>query len=89
MRDECADMPAAGTYTPPDFIIQALQHTNVECTWDLGERSRQAKLTNSSMWKKLQDSDLQQYIASSDSEDEDDEEAEKKYSVMHCIVSYV
>ena len=70
-------MPAIGTYTPPEFIIQALQHTNVECTWDQGERSRAAKLTNSSLWKKLQDSDLQQYIASSESEDE---EVEDKYA---------
>lgn len=59
-------------YTPPDFIIKALQHTKVECTWDAGERHREKVLTNISMWKQLNESDLQQYVATTDSDDDDE-----------------
>lgn len=59
-------------YKPPEhFSIDALQHTKVKCTWDEGDKDRERKLTNVSSWRSLRDSELMQYIASSDSEDED------------------
>ena len=48
----------------------------MECSWDKGELAREKKLTNISKWKELNESDLQQYIASSDSEEEEEEDEE-------------
>lgn len=67
-----------GTYQPPQFIVNALQHTNVSCTWDSGERERESKLTNISAWKQLEVSDLQQYVASSEESEEENDFAKKK-----------
>ena len=53
-----------------------MQHTNVQCTWDEGEKDRDRKLTNISQWRQLNESELMQYIASSDSEEEEEEEEE-------------
>lgn len=63
-------------YQPPEFVVKALQHTRVECTWDQGELDREKKLTNVSMWRQLQESDLQQYVASSDSSESEDDGGE-------------
>jgi hypothetical protein len=60
-------------YKPPEFVINALQSTNVECSWDEGEKDREKKLTNISSWRSLKESEFMQYIASSDSEDYEDE----------------
>ena len=57
-------------YQPPDFVVNALQHTKVQCSWDEGEKDRERKLTNISQWRQLQESELLQYVASSDSDDE-------------------
>jgi hypothetical protein len=54
------------------------QHTNVQCTWDEGEKDRDRKLTNISQWRQLNESELMQYIASSDSEEEEEEEVEQE-----------
>jgi hypothetical protein len=68
-------------YKPPEFVINALQSTNVECSWDEGEKDREKKLTNISSWRSLKESEFMQYIASSDSEDyEDDSNAEHSHS---------
>ena len=63
-----------GDYKPPDFVVNALQHTTVQCSWDEGEKDRERKLTNISQWRQLQESELLQYVASSDSDDDDEEE---------------
>lgn len=54
----------------------------MECTWDKGERDRERKLTNISQWRQLHESELMQYIASSDSDDDDreDEDGENNNS---------
>lgn len=66
-----------GDYKPPDFVVNALQHTTVQCSWDEGEKDRERKLTNISQWRQLQESELLQYVASSDSDDDDEEEEEE------------
>ena len=74
IRDSTTSTSIAPTYKPPEFVVQALQHTNVECTWDEGDRERGRKLGQSfGKWKDLNESELQQYLAS-DSEDSDKEE---------------
>jgi hypothetical protein len=72
VRDVCSRIP--NNYKPPDFVVNALQHTEVKCTWDEGEKDRETKLTNISGWRGMRDSDFMQYIASSDSDDEEEEE---------------
>lgn len=68
IRDVSHTLPTS-SYKPPEFVINALQHTDVKCTWDEGEKTRSDKLTNFSAWRNLKESDFAQYIASS-SEDE-------------------
>lgn len=63
-------------YKPPDFIVNALQHTKVQCSWDEGEKLRDRQLSNFSTWRNLNESELQQYVADSDSSDEEDEESQ-------------
>jgi hypothetical protein len=65
-------------YQPPDFVVNALQHTTVQCSWDEGEKDRERKLTNISQWRQLQESELLQYVASSDSDDEEEDEEEEE-----------
>lgn len=78
VRDKCqSNSLSLERYTPPDFVVKALQHTKVECTWDAGERHREKVLTNISMWKQLNESDLQQYVANSDSSDEEDDDEDE------------
>ena len=72
IKDSCQVVP--DNYKAPDFIVNALQHTSVECSWDEGEKEREKKLTNISSWRMLNESDFQQYIASSASESDDDDE---------------
>jgi hypothetical protein len=55
------------------------QHTKVECTWDAGEKKREKLLTNMSMWRELNESDLRQYIASSDSSDDEQDDGQDEY----------
>lgn len=61
-------------YKPPDFVVNALQHTKVQCSWDEGEKLRDRQLSNFSTWRNLNESELQQYVADSDSSDEEEEE---------------
>lgn len=80
MRDEATSIP--GKYIPPEFVVSALQQTNVQCTWDQGDKEREKKLTNygSSNWQEsFEQDDLKAYLASDASSDEDsDEEDDKK-----------
>jgi hypothetical protein len=75
VRDQCTEV--GGDYQPPDFVVNALQHTTVQCSWDEGEKDRERKLTNISQWRQLQESELLQYVASSDSDDEEEVEEEE------------
>lgn len=71
IRDEATSIPAK--YDPPDFIVSALQQTNVQCTWDQGDKEREKKLTNygSANWQEsFEADDLKAYLASDASSDE-------------------
>jgi hypothetical protein len=76
VRDSCLSLPAK--YSPPAFIVQALQHTKVQCSWDEGEKDREHKLTNISQWRQLNESDFMQYMASDNSSDDDDQEEDSE-----------
>lgn len=77
VRDTCSHAPDARRYKPPEFVVNAKQHTNVTCTWDEGEKDREKTLTNFSAWRNLKESDFAQYLAS-ESEDDDDESEEEE-----------
>jgi len=73
VRDSNSGEVTLENYAPPDFIINALQHTEVKCTWEAGEGERERKLTNMSRWRDLAESDLQQFLASDDDDSEEDD----------------
>lgn len=76
VRDVCSHSPDARSYKPPEFVVNAKQHTNVTCTWDEGEKDREKALTNFSAWRNLKESDFAQYLASESEESDNDEEEE-------------
>ena len=79
LRDEATSVP--GNYDPPDFIVSALQQTNVQCTWDQGDAEREKKLTkygNTGWRDDFEDDDLKAYLASDASSDEDSEDEDNK-----------
>eukprot|EP00536_Pseudo-nitzschia_multiseries_P012864 jgi/Psemu1/260974/estExt_Genewise1Plus.C_5120051 len=90
MRDQATSIP--GKYEPPEFIVSALQQTNVQCTWDQGDKEREKKLTNygTSNWhESFEQDDLKAYLASdasseeeSDDDDDDDDGKTGKRSMM-------
>ena len=85
LKDECLGSDAEAIlskYNPPDFVVKALQHTNVDCTWDQEERQRSNILRNFSKWRTLQDSDFQQYLASDASSEEDEDAVRNKRNAL-------
>jgi hypothetical protein len=75
MRDEATTIPS--NYEPPDFVVSALQQTNIECTWDQGDVERERKLTKygSSGWQDMTESDdIKAYLASDGSSDDDSDD---------------
>lgn len=80
LRDEATNIPS--NYVPPEFVVNALQQSSVQCTWDMGDRDRETRLTkynSGHTWGQLTESDdLKAYLASDHSSDEElDEENER------------
>ena len=88
MRDEAISVPS--NYEPPDFVVSALQQTNVQCTWDQGDVERERKLTNygAGGWQAMMETDdLKVYLASDASSDEESEdEKETKGSKVRKLL---
>jgi hypothetical protein len=88
LRDEATGIPS--NYVPPEFIVSALQQTNVHCSWEAGDAERERKLTkynNGATWQSLaQSDDLKAYIASDHSSDEDSDEEKQKASKMRMLL---
>ena len=82
-RDTCSTVPVK--YEAPDFIINALQHTDIKCTWDENDNDRE-KLTNLSKWRQYNESDFQQYLASSDSDSDNSDKAGKKKYLRNMLL---
>eukprot|EP00977_Amphora_coffeiformis_P006075 scaffold1314_cov158-Amphora_coffeaeformis.AAC.7 len=77
MRDEAASIPS--NYEPPEFVVSALQQTNVQCTWEVGDRDRERTLTKYATsgqdWRDIAESDdIKAYLGSDASSDEEEEE---------------
>ncbi|XP_055356375.1 ESF1 homolog [Paramacrobiotus metropolitanus] len=69
-KSKVTSLPA--NYKPSEFVISALQQSRVRCSWD--ETSRDRKPLTANEWEKVDD--LQAYLASSSSEEEDEAEDE-------------
>ncbi|KXS17094.1 hypothetical protein M427DRAFT_68544 [Gonapodya prolifera JEL478] len=82
-RDVC-ERPPEG-YKPLEFETKALQHSNVALTWDADDPQR-VKMTRRRFTREdLVQEDLKAYIASSESEGENGEDADavrKKYAAL-------
>jgi hypothetical protein len=77
LRDEATALPSK--YDPPEFVVGALQQTNVNCTWDDGDMERERKLTRYSQqadWSAMAEGeDLKAYLASDNSSIQSDDES--------------
>lgn len=75
IRDEATSLPS--NYVPPEFIVNALQQTNVQCSWEAGDQERERVLTKYSSgmaWEAMAESDdIKAYLASDASSDEDED----------------
>ena len=88
MRDEATSIPS--NYQPPDFVVSALQQTNVQCTWDQGDTERERKLTNyfNGAWQGMSEADdIKAYLASDASSDDEseDEKAAKGSNIRKLL----
>jgi len=99
LRDQAVTIPS--NYVPPEFVVNALQQTNVKCTWEDEDMERSRKLTQYGVGNEKWDAmvegdDLKAYLASdnssnedSDSDDEGEGEGEdrnKKGSKMRALL---
>jgi len=78
VRDEATSIPS--NYVPPEFVINALQQSNVQCTWDMGDQERETVLTkyeSGPTWGEIAEGDdLKAYLASDHSSDEESRQDE-------------
>ncbi|KAF8421288.1 pre-rRNA processing protein Esf1 [Tirmania nivea] len=79
-RDECTQLLVG--YKPSEFVTDALQHSKVKLTWDQDDPARKNKTKKAFSQREIEEMDLKEYLASSDSEEEDAEELKKKYRVL-------
>ena len=90
LRDEASSIPS--NYEPPEFVVSALQQTNVQCSWEAGDRERERTLTKYAAsgqdWRTIAESDdIKAYLASDASSDEEDEgEGKSKASLMRRML---
>jgi len=87
-KDAATSIPS--NYVPPEFIVEALQQTDVQCSWELGDRDRErtlTKYTSGETWRSLADSDdikvyLASDVSSDDNEDSEDEKVVNKRKLL-------
>lgn len=72
LRDEAVSVPS--NYVPPDFVVSALQQTQVRCSWEAGDPVRAKNLTkyrSGQAWQVLaENGEFNDYVASASSEGE-------------------
>jgi len=77
LRDQAFSIPS--NYSPPDFVVAALQQTAVKCTWEEGDKERERLLTQygvgNDAWQAMTEGDdLRAYLASDGSTDEESDD---------------
>lgn len=79
-RDEATSVPS--NYVPPEFVVSALQQTNVQCTWEAGDTEREralTKYTSAEQWAAAaENDDLKAYLASDQSSDDESEDEKQQ-----------
>jgi len=80
LRDRAISVPS--NYEPPSFIVDALQQTDVKCTWEDGDYVREQKLTQygvrSATWETLaENDDIKAYLGSDNSSEDDSSDDDK------------
>ncbi|OAP62642.1 hypothetical protein AYL99_01869 [Fonsecaea erecta] len=73
-REECDRIP--DDYRPNEFVTDALQHSKVKLTWDAedGGRKEAAARAFKGGRKEIDENDLKAYLASDDSEEDEEED---------------
>ena len=71
-KSECHSMPDLSSYKAPQFINTALQQSKVTMTWDQTDPKRKDVFERA--FNKECDDDLKAYLATSDEEDEEEEQ---------------
>ena len=73
-RDECDQIPSK--YRPNEFVTDALQHSKVKLTWDADDNKRKEvqKRAFTGSRKEISENDLQAYLGSGSSDEDDDQE---------------
>jgi hypothetical protein len=66
IRDTATEVPV--DYVAPVFQTKALQHTNVDLTWDKGDDGRKKTLTRKLKEEEIKDEDFKTYLASESEE---------------------
>uniref|UniRef100_A0A1D2AGV6 Uncharacterized protein n=2 Tax=Auxenochlorella protothecoides TaxID=3075 RepID=A0A1D2AGV6_AUXPR len=72
VRDTAEELPI--DYAPPNFQTKALQHTNVDLTWDAVDSGRKQALGRKVTDEEIREDDYKVYLASEEEDDEEDEE---------------
>lgn len=69
-RDECTKLPPG--YKPNEFVTDALTHSKVRLTWDADDTTRKEVQKRAFSRAEIDENDLQAYIGSDSSDDEDE-----------------
>ncbi|KAH3672281.1 hypothetical protein WICMUC_004376 [Wickerhamomyces mucosus] len=84
-RDTCDKIPS--NYKPESFVTDALQHSKVKLTWDETPAER-AKLSSKAFsQRELDDMDFKAYLASDNSDDEEDHQEDLKSKYRNLLGS--
>ncbi|KAF8476180.1 hypothetical protein BDZ91DRAFT_711124 [Kalaharituber pfeilii] len=79
-KDECLQLPA--NYKPNEFVTDALQHSKVKLTWDQDDQARKNRTKKAFSQREIEEMELKEYLASSDSDEEQDDELKAKYRAL-------
>ncbi|KAK9317780.1 hypothetical protein V1522DRAFT_383528 [Lipomyces starkeyi] len=75
-KEVCTKVPAV--YRPNDFVTDALQHSKVKLTWDQTPNERLQFARRAFSRREIEEMDFKAYLASSDSEVDDEEVGDDK-----------
>jgi hypothetical protein len=73
-RELCKKVPEG--YKPSEFTTDALMHSNVKLTWDADDTKRKEAQKRAFSRKEIDENDLQAYLGSGSSSEEEDEDEE-------------
>ncbi|TGZ85270.1 hypothetical protein EX30DRAFT_368367 [Ascodesmis nigricans] len=83
-RDSCSANPT--DYRPQEFVTDALHHSKVKLTWDADDAQRKEVAKRAFSQREIEDNELKAYLASSDSEDSEDEKAKSRDKLRAALL---